>query len=182
MSLSMRVLPLQRRGARVAAVLGVAPVLAVLAALAALFTGCTEADPAKIQLDVVFPSTALAIASEEVKFIVYDDPNPGACQRIYLKRITNQADLPAVVLDAPPVAVCDLALGRPATLSLPLGKHSILAVALRGKQDLLVGCSDVALSEDGAQVVVNLALPGATPVPPLSTCLSVRDACEKRCQ
>lgn len=179
----MRVLPLQRemaarprrrrRRALVAAVVGVAGLLVM---------GCAEEEKASFRLDVVFPSTALAIASDEVKFIVYDDPTPGACQRIYLKRITNQSDLPPVVLDLPPVPVCDLAFGRSAPLDLPIGKHSILAVALRAKQDLLVGCSDVALSADGGEVVVNLALPGATPVPPLSSCLSVRDACEKRCE
>ncbi len=156
--------------------------LGVVVGLGVPFTGCAAKDQASFSLNVVFPSTALAIASDEVKFIVYDDPAPGACQRIYLKRISNQSDLPRVVLDAPPVAVCDLAFGRSAPIELPIGKHSILAVALRAKQDLLVGCSDVALSEDGGEVVVDLALPGATPVPPLSSCLSVRDACEKRCQ
>ena len=161
--------------------LRLAALLGVVAGLLVLFTGCAAKDQASFSLNVVFPSTALAIASEEVKFIVYDDPTPGACQRIYLKRISNQSDLPRVVLDAPPVAVCDLAFGRSAPLELPIGRHSILAVALRGKQDLLVGCSDVALSEDGGEVVVDLALPGATPVPPLSACLSVRDACDKRC-
>ena len=163
------------RLARVVRLLGVAGGLGVL------FTGCAEKDKASFSLNVVFPSTAMAIASEEVKFIVYDDPAPGACQRIYLKRISNQSDLPPVVLDARPVAVCELAFGRSTPIDLPIGKHSILAVALRAKQDLLVGCSDVALSEDGGEVFVDLALPGATPVPPLSSCLSVRDACDKRC-
>lgn len=163
------------RLARVLRLLGVAGGLGVL------FTGCAAKDKAGFSLNVIFPSTAMAIASDEVKFIVYDDPAPGACERIYLKRISNQRDLPPVVLDAPPVAVCDLAFGRAAPIDLPIGKHSILAVALHAKQDLLVGCSDVALSEDGGEVFVNLALPGATPVPPLSSCLSVRDACDKRC-
>lgn len=153
----------------------------VSAGVAVAVCGCAEKDKATFSLNVVFPSTALAIASDEVKFIVYDDPAPGACQRIYLKRISNQANLPPVVLDTPPIPVCDLAFGRSAPLELPIGNHSILAIASRAKQDLLVGCSDVALSEEGGEVVVTLALPGATPVPPLSTCLSVRDACEKRC-
>ena len=156
--------------------------MAVLGGLGVLSAACAPKDKASFTLNVDFPSTALAIASDEVKFIVYDDPAPGACQRIYLKRITNQADLPPVVLDGPPVSVCDLAFGRSTPLDLPIGRHSILAVASRAKQDLLVGCADVALSEDGGEVVVDLALPGATPVPPLSSCLSVRDACEKRCE
>ncbi|MDB4933425.1 MAG: hypothetical protein JWP87_397 [Labilithrix sp.] len=152
------------------------------ALVAALVAGCAEDKTASFSLNVVFPSTALAIACDEVKFIVFDDPNPGACQRIYLKRITNQPDLPPVVLDAAPVPVCDVALGRTQPLELPVGKHSILAVATREKQDLLVGCADVALSSDGGEVFVDLALPGATLVPPLSSCLSLRDACEKRCE
>jgi hypothetical protein len=147
-----------------------------------LLVACAKSEPAKFTFNVVFPSTALAIATEEVKFIVYDDPNPGACQAIYLKRITNAADLPRVALNPAPAPMCDLALGRTAPLEVPIGKHSILAVGLREKEDLLVGCSDVALSEDGGDIVVNLALPGATPVPPLSSCLSVRDFCENRCK
>lgn len=163
----------RRRSARLAA---------VLLGIGVVVVGCKEEEKASFRLDVTFPSTALAIASDQVKFIVYDDPTPGACQRIYLKRISNQSDLPPVVLDMPPAPVCDLAFGRTAPLDLPLGRHSILAVALRAKEDLLVGCSDVALSAEGGEVVVNLALPGSTPVPPLSACLSVRDFCEKRCE
>lgn len=157
-------------------------VAAVLVGIGALVAGCKEEEKASFRLDVVFPSTALAIASDQVKFIVYDDATPGACQRIYLKRITNQSDLPPVVLDVPPAPMCNLAFGRTAPLDLPLGKHAILAVALRAKEDLLVGCSDVTLSAEGGEVTVNLALPGSTPVPPLSACLSVRDFCEKRCE
>ncbi|MBX3187626.1 MAG: hypothetical protein KF819_11450 [Labilithrix sp.] len=154
------------------------PLAAALAGtIGLLAVGCEEGDPASVRLNVVFPSTALAIASEEVRFIVYDDPEPGACQRIYLKRITNQTNLPPVVLESRLVPMCDLALGRGSPLELPLGKYSILAVALRGKEDLLVGCSDVALSSEGGDVFVNLALPGATPVPPLSNCLSLTEAC-----
>jgi hypothetical protein len=157
-------------------------VAAVAGAIAVLAAGCAEEKTASFDLDVVFPSTALAIASDEVKFIVFDDPNPGACQRIYLKRITNQPDLPPVVLESPPVPMCDVALGRTKPLELPVGKHSILAIASREKQDLLVGCADIALSSDGGEVSVALALPGATLVPPLSSCLSLSDFCGKRCE
>lgn len=146
-----------------------------------LAASCKEADAAPYELEVSFPSTALAIASEEIRFIVYDDGAPGACQRIYLKRITNQSDMPPVALEVPPVSVCELAAGRGKTLDLPLGKRAILAIALRERQDLLVGCSDVVLSSEGGKVTIDLALPGTTPVPPLSSCLSVRDACDKRC-
>jgi hypothetical protein len=174
MTQRMRVPALQRRFSRL---VGAAAVVAV----GSLGASCKEADPAKYELDVSFPSTALAIAAEEVRFIVYEDDAPGACQRIYLKRITNQTDLPPVALEVPPVSVCDLAGGRMAPMELPLGKHAILAVALRGRQDLLVGCADVAISSEGGKVTVDLALPGTTPVPPLSSCLSLRDACDKRC-
>lgn len=153
-----------------------------LGAAVVVFGGCAQEDKASFRFNVVFPSTALAIATEEVKFIVYDDPSPGACQRIYLKRISNQSDLPPVVLGPPVVRTCDLALGRTAPLDLEVGKHSILAIGMRAKQDLLVGCSDVTLTSDGGEVVVNLALPGTTPVPPLSSCLSVREFCENRCK
>ncbi|MCW5832493.1 MAG: hypothetical protein KIS78_08785 [Labilithrix sp.] len=170
----MRVLPLPlralgRRRASAAALLG------------ALAAGCAKEQEATVQLEVVFPSTAMAIASDDVKLIVYDDPEPGGCQRIYLKHITNQTDLPPVVLEPPSIPICDLAFGRPAPLVLPLGRHSILAIASRGADDLLVGCSDVAVSAEGGVAVVTLALPGATPVPPPTTCASLRDSCEDRC-
>lgn len=144
-------------------------------------TGCAKEEEVTVRLDVVFPSIEMAIAADDVKFTVYDDPEPGACRRIYLKHITNQTDLPPVVLDPPPNPVCNIAFGRDRPLVLPLGKHSILAVATRGGDDLLVGCSDVAVSADGAEVVINLALPGATPVPASTSCTSLRDWCESRC-
>ena len=135
-----------------------------------------------VRLDVVFPSTAMAIASDDIKLTVYSDAEPGACQRIYLKHITNQSDLPPVVLAPPPTPVCNLAFGYFQPLVLPLGKHSILAVATRGDQDLLVGCSDVAVSAEGTEAVINLALPSATPLPEITTCASLRDWCDSRCE
>ena len=147
----------------------------------ALVTGCAKEKEANVRLDVVFPSTAMAIASDDVKFVVYDDPEPGACQRIYLKHITNQSDLPPVVLESPPVPVCSLAFGNDDPIVLPLGKHSILAIATRDNEDLLVGCSDVAVSAEGGEVTIHLALPGATPVPEISSCATLRDWCESRC-
>lgn len=156
-------------------------VCGVLAAAGAIAMGCGEEKTAEVKLDVIFPSTEMAIASDEVKFVVYDDPTPGACQRIYLKRITNQTDLPAVVLDPPSVSVCQLAFGRAPPLRLPLGKHSILAVAIRSNEDLMVGCSDVAISDEVNEVVVNLTLPGTTPIPPPTTCSTLRDFCSEVC-
>lgn len=135
-----------------------------------------------MRLDVVFPSTQMAIASDDIKFTVYSDPEPGACQRIYLKHITNQSNLPPVTLDPPPTPVCNLAFGTFAPLVLPVGRHAILAVAMRNNEDLLVGCTDVAVSSEGGEAVINLALPGATPVPEIGECASLRDWCDGRCQ
>lgn len=159
-----------------------AVVATVLAGVGLLVAGCAPAQEADVRLEVVFPSTAMAIASDDVRFIVYDDPEPGACQRIYLKHITNQSDLPPVVLSPPAIPVCDLAFHGPDPLVLPLGKHSILAIASRGGSDLLVGCSDVAVSAESSEVVINLALPSTTPVPAPSSCATLRDRCDARCQ
>lgn len=140
--------------------------------------GCAKDDArASFTFQVNFPSTSLAIATEKVQFIVYDAPEPAPCQTIYLKRITNQTDLPPVILTTPEVPMCDLALGRSPPIELPLGKHSILAIGLRGDQDLLVGCSDVALSSEGGEIVVSLGLPSTTPLPTLSACASLKDFC-----
>lgn len=154
---------------------------AVVLAAIGLGIGCAKEQTADFRLNVVFPSAELAIASEEVQFFVFDDPTPGACQRIYLKRITGQADLPRVVAESSPIPVCELAFGRPKPIELPLGKHSILAIVTRGKEDLLVGCSDVALSADGGEVSVNVGLPSETPVPPRSSCATFEDSCFNRC-
>jgi len=154
---------------------------AVVLASALVATGCAKEKAVDVRLDVVFPSTEMAIAADDVKFTVFDDPDPGACQRIYLKHITNQSDLPPVVLDPPAVPVCNLAFGYNPPLQLPLGKHSILAIATRDEEDLLVGCSDVTVSEQEKEIVVDLALPGATPVPPLENCPTLRDWCDSRC-
>ncbi len=154
----------------------------VVAASCAVAAGCAKEKDVNVRLAVVFPSTAMAVAADDVKFTVYDDPEPGACQRIYLKHITNQSDLPPVVLDSAPVPVCNVVFGYNPPMKLPLGKHSILAIATRGADDLLVGCSDVAVSAEENEVVINLALPGATPVPPSTTCSSLRDWCDGRCE
>ncbi len=160
------------------------PALGAAVTAAALFLApaCNKADAATLVLNVDFPSAPLAIASDEVKFIVYDDPDrePGACQRIYLKRITNQTDLPPIVLSPREIPICELAAGKGPSLELPLGRHSILAVALRENQDLLIGCTDVDLEAGGAELVVSLALPSSTPVPPLGACVSLQDFCAGR--
>jgi hypothetical protein len=145
-------------------------------------TSCNEADPAKYRVDVVFPSTAMAIATEDVRFTVFDDSDPDACQDIYLKWITGQSDLPPVVKSTPPIPVCEIAFGRPQTLELATGKkYSILAVALRENKDLLVGCSEVSVSSDDGEVSIFVGLPGATPVPPATQCTSFEDVCFARC-
>lgn len=147
-----------------------------------LVAACQEADPAKYRVNVIFPSTAMAIASEDIRFTVFDDPEPGACQRIYLQWITGQSDLPRVVTSTPPVPVCEIAFGKPPTIELPVGKkYSVLAVALRENKDLLVGCSEVAVSSDDGEVTIYVGLPGATPVPPTDKCTSFEDVCFARC-
>lgn len=164
--------------------MGMSRALSVLgiAALAGGASACNEAEPAKYRVAVVFPSTAMAIASEDVRFTVFDDPKDGACQRIYLKWITGQSDLPPVVASTPPIPVCEIAFGKPPTLDLPVGKrYSVLAVALRGKEDLLVGCSEVSVSSDDGDVSIFVGLPGATPVPPIDSCTSFEDVCFARC-
>lgn len=164
------------------AILARACTVLTIALIARTITACGEADPAKYQLDVVFPSTAMAIATEDVRFIVFDDPKPGSCERIYLKRITDQSDLPPVVAQVGPIPVCELAFGRPQTIELPTGKrYSVLAIALRGNEDLLVGCSDVAVSSDDGRISVFVGLPGVTPVPPIDSCTSFEDSCFNRC-
>lgn len=161
-------------------VLGRALGVAVLAGVSAA-VGCAKEETASFRLNIVFPSADMAIATEEVQFFVFDDPTPGACQRIYLKRITGQTDLPRVVAESARIPVCELAFGRPPVVELPFGKHSILAIASRGRDDLLVGCSDVTLSSEGGEVSVNVGLPSETPVPPKTSCASFEDACFNRC-
>lgn len=154
---------------------------AILGVIGVASAGCEGESKAAVQLEIIFPSTAMAVAADALRFVVYDDPSPGACQRIYLKRITNQQNVPPVVLETSPVSVCTLALHGPDPIDLPLGKFSILAIASRGSDDILVGCTDVALSSEGGEAAIHLALPGATPVPPPTSCSSLRDFCEFRC-
>lgn len=152
------------------------------AALLGATVACEAPEPAKYRIDVVFPSTAMAIASEDIRFTVFDDPKDGACQRIYLKWITGQSDLPPVVASTPPIPVCEIAFGRPPVIDLLVGKrYSVLAVALRGNEDLLVGCSEVSVSSDDGAVTIHVGLPGATPVPPIDECTSFEDVCFARC-
>ena len=161
--------------------MGMARALGILG-IGALIAACEEPEPAKYRVDVVFPSTAMAIASEDLRFTVFDDPKPDACQRIYLKWITGQSDLPRVVTSTPPIPVCEIAFGRPPTIEVPVGKkYSVLAVALRNDEDLLVGCSDVSVDSNDGAVTIHVGLPGATPVPPIDTCTSFEDVCFARC-
>lgn len=166
---------MSRGRSRALGVLGAAGVLGAV-------TACEEPEPAKYRLDVIFPSTAMAIATEDIRFTVFEDSRSGACQRIYLKWITGQSDLPRVVATTPPIPVCEIAFGRPPTIELPVGKkYSVLAVALRNNEDLLVGCSDVAVDSDNGEVSIYVGLPGTTPVPPVSECASFEDVCFARC-
>jgi hypothetical protein len=128
-----------------------------------------------------FPSTAAAVAAEEVQVLVFDATDAGAsfCTDLVVARRSQQA-LPPAIAESKVVTPCEMAAGK-GEVTIPYGLRAVLGVAQKGGQDYLIGCALQQVGSGDAQVPVQLALASTTVAVPSTTCVSLTDYCAVRC-
>jgi hypothetical protein len=135
------------------------------------------------QVQIAFPSTAVAVASEKVQVLVFDATVPGTdCLSLLVARESGAETpkAPALLLDTGAVDACALA-GGDGALPISYGSRSFLAVAQRGGQDFFTGCAQGDIEADSPPVSITLAEAKiGTHVPP-TTCASLSQKCTGGC-
>lgn len=153
----------------------------------ALLGACTsgEAPPSKAGYDVKFPSTAAAVATDNVQLLVFDfrpEDRAVACQNLIQSRKRKE---PLAPLVAGPVAnICELVRGgRPITVRY--GEKAVLAIAIRKGADYMLGCILHTFGDEenvGTRLGVPLALIDVGQPVPDTNCTSVSDFCNLLCK
>lgn len=163
-------------------------------AFAGVLSACAirseSAEPADVQLELVFPSPDAAVRVDVIQVLVYDNPNqdPDLCARLMFAR-QNGLDAPQAPVASTPIAsVCSF-LRQTATsrVQAPFGPAAILvaasrAVAEQTYQDFLLGCSQQVVGDGDAAVAVQLARTGdVTSQLPKTECTSLAQFCSASC-
>lgn len=160
--------------------------LFALLALAACTSG--EAEPSEGTYTVQFPSTAAAVATDFVQILVFDVGRDRAerCQELITARVSDPQSLTPVVNPPSPAAnICEMRAGRK-PVRVPYGEHAILAIAQRKDaedqlRDFLIGCAIMTIGEGDAPRPIPVSLISVNQPVPTTTCGSVGEYCEARC-
>lgn len=168
-------------------ILGVGGTVALLALVLAACSSASETSEGTYT--VKFPSTAAAVATDFVQILVFDVKSPdlraGLCQDLITARLTEPGSLAPSVPPAPAVNICAMLAGQK-PITIPYGEHALLAIAQRKNgeriDDFMIGCALMTIGDGDAPLAIPLRLVSVNaPIPP-STCASVGDFCEQRCQ
>ncbi|MDB4941377.1 MAG: hypothetical protein JWP97_911 [Labilithrix sp.] len=159
--------------------------LSVALALSLSLAACTsgEGDPSTGAYTVDFPSTAAAVATDTVQILIFDPPaavtdRPTYCQQLIQQR--KQKSPQRTVLTTPTVTVCEMLAGdRPITV--PYGEHAALAIAKRGNDDFMIGCTLQAFGNGDAPLPISLSLVDVSNPVPDTTCTTVSAFCSNAC-
>ena len=168
-----------------------APAAAALA-LGAIVSACSagEGPPSEGTYTLQFPSTAAAVATDQVQLLIFDAPaDPAArtnlCPNLIQAR-KRLDKLDPVVINQP-VNICELLAGlKPVTL--PYGDKAVLAVGQRKDpgasdyRDFLIGCAIQTIGDGDAPLPIHLALLDVGSPVPETTCTSVSGFCSGQCQ
>ena len=146
-------------------------------------TACTEtADPPAGSYELVFPSTAAAVATDVMQVDVYPAKSQHACQDLFAMRQSGQA-LPKPTYSSGAVAMCDALRGTGrGRIEIEFGLAAFLAIGARGGKDFLIGCEVQFVGEESPLPRVHLTLADVgKPVPPTS-CTRLSQYCSKECE
>ena len=164
---------------------------ALLGASAAC-TACTagEADPSKGSYTVQFPSTAAAVATDFVQILVFEVNKPedraNICQELITTRLTTPASLTPSVRPASAANICEMRAGFKA-VTVPYGEHALLAIAQRKDRqdqvkDFMIGCAIMTIGDGDAPLPIPVRLVSVNVPVPATTCGSVGEYCDGKCQ
>jgi hypothetical protein len=155
--------------------------LASLACLATCVSACGSGTPVGGSYTVDFPTVADAIASDTVQVLVYPYSASNSCQTLIETYRTTLTAPSNFTSESQPVSACTLDKGS-ASLSLPLGEYSFLAVAENAGNDFMVGCAAQTLSDTNSVVDIPLTLSSETVSVPPTTCMTLSSFCAKQCK
>ncbi|MBX3197029.1 MAG: hypothetical protein KF894_02630 [Labilithrix sp.] len=162
--------------------------VAALGAFAACSAG--EADPSTGTYTVQFPSTAAAVATDFVQVLAFEVKSPderaGLCQELITARLTTPGSLTPSVPAAPAANICEMRAGRK-PVTVPYGEHALLAIAQRKDRqdqlrDFMIGCAIMTLGDGDAPLPIPVRLVSVNAPVPTTTCGSVGEYCDGRCQ
>jgi hypothetical protein len=163
--------------------LGTLAALAVPVAVVACTAG--EASPSTATYTVKFPSTAAAVATDQVQLLVFDfpaDQRAVICPNLIQSRKRREPLSPVVA--GPVVNICEMLRGvKPITV--PYGERAVLAVAIRKGADYMLGCVLHTFGDeetDATKLTVPLALIDFGQAVPDTTCTNVSDFCNSVCK
>ena len=110
--------------------------------------------PVQVNYSVGFPSVSAAVDVTGVRvraFALKSGEVFGACHELVQKAKSEQ-DLGTPAGETTMVSPCDL-LQNPASgqLKVPFGEYAVLAIAFRGSDALLIGCTTTAVSDKGGK-------------------------------
>jgi hypothetical protein len=157
---------------------------ALLVLFAVACSSTKPSGPSPGTYTITFPSTAAAIATDSVEVLIFEAGADASafgnmCGNLVQMRKSNQ-QLPAPLLQPPAASPCDLLAGT-GTVTLTYGERAVLAVAMRGGKDFLIGCQVENVNQNSELSPIDLALidPKAT-VPP-TTCTKLSLFCQHGC-
>jgi hypothetical protein len=130
---------------------------------------------------IVFPSTAFAVATDNVQVFVFDGSvATNGCATLVQKR-KSRADLPPTLVTLDPTPTCSLAHATGGQFTVSLETVSVLVVAERGAEDLLIGCAVQSLAADQTDVAVTLTFASSSTSTPTTSCTTLADHCNGKC-
>jgi hypothetical protein len=150
--------------------------------LVAAGCGGTE-EPKESRVNIVFPSTKAAVASDTVQMLVYEATDPNACLDLVQRRRTNQDPSRRVITGMrTPITTCDfLARGVP-SLSLGYGRRAFFVLVQRDESDFLIGCTLQGVGDEEQTIDVALTPVNSGVSVPDTTCGQLSAKCAGSCK
>jgi len=136
--------------------------------------------PSNVSYTIQFPSTAAAVAIENMSVQVFAASAPDFCATLVAKR-RSSAELPAPLAELTSITPCAALSGTGTALTVPNGTVAILVVAKRGGEELLLGCALQEVGAGASAATVSLTLFDGTKSIPPTTCTHLSEKCAGRC-
>ena len=153
--------------------------------LAAIVLACSagEESPSPGTYSIAFPSTAAAVATDNVQLLLFDVPRTLAERTSFCETLTQErkrGGLPKPALQNQSVNICELLLGRK-PFTIPYGEKAVFAIAQRKGADFMLGCSIQTFGQGDAPLPIALTLIDVLNPVPETACSSVGDFCALKC-
>lgn len=147
-----------------------------------LACGGTE-DPKPTRVNVLFPSTKAAVATDTLQMLVYDAPDDNACLDLVQRRRTSQDPSRRVITgQRSPLDTCSFIERASAVdLSLSYGRRAFFVLAQRQGSDFMIGCTLQGIGDADQSVDVALTPIDNTVLVPETTCDRLSSKCAGSC-